>query len=342
MLAPNAHLTYPHCNGFHEGGERVALVRYDAGAVRIVSVRWNGPSRDERTLHTVPGRVGSEDEPAWFDIARDSGRLAIVVGNVLQVADPDDALEAVWSPPAGHTLDKLVSLSADGSRVAVTTAAGTVWSGWQVDVATNRATLLFQKPWYANHIHYCPHDERWIAFSKEGPALETPDRVWSWHPDTAPAGRNALDQHAISDTPGAFVAVGHERWCHHDTAALVVGYGAGEARPRGLYLTYADDRPPRLVSSGERYWHCDISRDGRYAVVDTSGPSDAPGRGWQNAGNVSDILLIDLETGGSRKLARTAATRHPWHPHPVFTPPGDAILHNHLTSAARGVAVLPL
>ncbi|GAA1598821.1 hypothetical protein GCM10009804_64190 [Kribbella hippodromi] len=346
MLALDAHLTYPHCNGFHDGGERVALARYDADAVRIISVRWRGPNPDERVLHVLPpipaDRAGTPNGLIWFDIARGSGRLAVVIGNVLHVADADGALEPLWRPPAGHTLDGLVSITADGTRVAATADSGTIWSAWEVEVATGQTTLLFEKPWYANHIHYCPHDESRLAFSKEGPTLQTPDRVWSWHADAAPNGQCALDQQAISDSPGEFVAVGHERWCHHDTAALVVAYGSSNAGPRGLYFAYPDDRPPRLVGAGERYWHCDISRDGQYAIVDTSGPYDKPGRGWQDAGNISDVLLIDLATGTSRPIARTTATQHPWHPHPVFTPTGDAILHNHLTTSTRGVAVRTL
>lgn len=59
-----------------------------------------------------------------------------------------------------------------------------------------------------------------------------------------------------------------------------------------------------------------------------SGPLDTPGRGWQNAGQVSDVMLVDIATGARTLLARTAADRHPRHPHPVFTPDGTAVLHN--------------
>ncbi|WP_405718467.1 hypothetical protein [Streptomyces sp. NBC_00046] len=85
--------------------------------------------------------------------------------------------------------------------------------------------------------------------------------------------------------------------------------------------------------------HCDISRDGRRAVVDTTGPFDAPGRGWQDAGQVSDVVLVDMATGARTPLARTEADRHPRHPHPVFTPDGTAVLYNHGDPSTGEVAV---
>ena len=347
VLLPDAHLTYPHCNGFLEGGERVALTRYDPDAVRIVSVRWRDADRDERILHVLPLAATGGQNLQWLDIARDTDRLALVNNNVLLAADAGGALEPVWRPPAGLIPDHLVSLTPDGERIALGAAAedGSVYSVWEVEVSTGAATCLLEKTWWANHVTRSPFDERWIAFSHEGTATQTPDRVWALHPDKAPNGVCVLDQYAVSDAPGVFVAVGHERWAHHDLAVLAVAYGDSVAGPRGLYLAYPDGRPPRLVAAGERYWHCDISRDGRFAVVDTTGPSDRPGRGWQDADGVSDVLLVDLAGGGggggARRIARTTGPGHPWHPHPVFSPDGSAVFYNHC-GEVRGAAVVRL
>src|SRR5262249_46904384 len=149
-----------------------------------------------------------------------------------------------------------------------------------------------------------------------------------WHDGET---QQILNQHEISDTPGEFVAVGHERWLHHTLGAAVVAYGESEAGPRGLYLAQPG-KPPTLARAGDRFWHCGVSRDGRLAVVDTTGPSDAPGRGWQHAGDVSDVLLIDLQTTQQVRLARTRAASHPFHPHPIFTPAGDAVLFNSMNA----------
>lgn len=71
-----------------------------------------------------------------------------------------------------------------------------------------------------------------------------------------------------------------------------------------------------------------------------SGPLDTPGRGWQNAGQVSDVMLVDIATGARTLLAGTAADRHPRHPHPVFTPDGTAVLHNHGDPSTGEVAAV--
>ncbi len=87
---------------------------------------------------------------------------------------------------------------------------------------------------------------------------------------------------------------GHERWAHHAVGAVVVAYGVSPAEPRGLYWTSPDDPSGRLLSRGDRYWHCDVSRDGTLAVVDTTGPADRPGKGWDGADSIADVLLVDL------------------------------------------------
>ena len=178
-------------------------------------------------------------------------------------------------------------------------------------------------------MHFCPHDDGWIGFCREGATETVFDRVWGWHALHAPEGCVLFDQR--SEEPGNLLCVGHERWCFHDTSALVVAYGVSPGGPRGLYELYADNRPQRLVSQGDRDWHCSPSQDGRWAVVDTSGPHDAPGRGWENSAangiRVSDILIIDMASGERRCLARHVA----WggeHPHPIFCPDGAEIFYN--------------
>ena len=71
-----------------------------------------------------------------------------------------------------------------------------------------------------------------------------------------------------------------------------------------------------------------MSRDGKFIAIDTSGPHDLPGRGWENANQTSDVLLLNVETGEERWLARTRLDKHPSHPHPTFSPDGKYILFN--------------
>ncbi len=72
-----------------------------------------------------------------------------------------------------------------------------------------------------------------------------------------------------------------------------------------------------------------VTRDGRWAVVDTTGPWDRPGKSWENAEDISDIVLLDMKTGERHFLARSRQyMRHPRHPHPVFSPDGSTIFFN--------------
>ncbi|MEU0565073.1 oligogalacturonate lyase family protein [Nonomuraea sp. NPDC005983] len=329
-MSTGTHLTYPHANGFHDG--RLVLSRYRTGAGATAIVVREGTG--EHLVAEVAPRRDGQVRPVYPDVARHTGRVAWIWDDALYVADEPGCAERVFTPDTlglvtrgpGLALQDLTSISADGAHVLLMVEHGDQRTCLRFDLATGTTTELFTKPWFANHPHHSPFDESWVAFAHEGPATATPDRVWAWHDGQT---RQILDQHEISDLPGQFVAVGHERWLHHDLGAAVIAYGESKAGPRGLYLVYPD-RPPRLVARGERHWHCDVSRDGRWAVVDTTGPADRPGRGWQDAGDVSDVLLIAVATGEQVRLARTRAASHPFHPHPVFTPEGDAVLFNHL------------
>ncbi|MFG3241302.1 oligogalacturonate lyase family protein [Streptomyces sp. NPDC048157] len=330
-LLTGAHLPYPHTNGFHADGERLVLTRHSpaTGALGLTSVRWRDGERAARPLYEPEPSTTGPEQLLWPDVALAAERMAWVWNDALHVLDLDSgAPERLYTAARRHTLQNLCSLTAAGDRVVVMeqpVGRDHPVTCLEISVATGRADELFGTDWFANHPAHSPHDESWLAFSHEGPAREVPDRIWARHRVRAPRGRRVLDQ----STDGGTLAVGHERWMFHDLGAVVCAYGESEAGPRGLYAVHPDGRAARLVSAGERDWHCDISRDGRWAVVDTTGPLDAPGRGWQNAGQVSDIVLVDMATGVRTPLARTAADRHPRHPHPVFTPDGTAVLYNH-------------
>ncbi|MEE1770914.1 oligogalacturonate lyase family protein [Streptomyces sp. JV185] len=341
LLLAGAHLPYPHTNGFHADGERLVLTRYApaTGATGLVSICWRGEDRATRLLYEASPSTTGAEQMLWPDVALAAERVAWVRNGALHILDLDSgAPERLYTAAPGHTLQNLCSLTASGDRVVVMEhpeGREAPVTCLEVSVATGRAVELFGRGWFANHPAHSPHDEAWLTFAHEGPAREVPDRMWARHPAQVPEGRCVFEQATERGT----LAVGHERWMFHDLGAVVCAYGESEAGPRGLYAVHPDGRAPRLVSAGDRDWHCDISRDGRRAVVDTSGPFDAPGRGWQNAGQVSDVVLVDIATGARTPLARTAADRHPRHPHPVFTPDGTAVLHNHGDPSTGEVAV---
>lgn len=328
IVAANAHLTYPHTNGFLN--DELVLAGYKPGLGATGIIRVDG--RPSCTLGPRDGGPG----PVWFDIALDADFMAWVWNGVLYGLRPGDQPQVIYKPDSEYTVQGLCSVTRRGDRVVVMRESADEYTCLDIDVATGDVRELFTRTWFANHVQHSPYDESWIGFSHEGNATQTPDRMWAWHPRSTTC---VLNQTAISDTAGIPVAVGHERWAFHDLAAVVCAYGESEAGPRGIYMVHPDGRPPRLVSAGDRFWHCDISRDGHWAVVDTTGPVDAPGRGWDNAHGVSDVVLVEMSTGSQTPLARTFASRHPHHPHPVFTPDGSAVLFNHTDPDTGTVAV---
>ncbi|MGW4965318.1 oligogalacturonate lyase family protein [Nonomuraea sp. NPDC004186] len=327
-VSTGAHLTYPHANGFHAGGERLVVTRWnpDRLATGVASVAWRNPGEaDVREVCGLPDGSAKEGT-VWFDVARATERLAAMWDDALHLVDLADHAakpETVYRAPAGRTLQGLVSISASGERVLFSEESPGAYTLLEMDVDTGGVRELHTRDWWANHAHYCPADEEWIGFSHEGPTETVPDRVWARHAVEMPEGRCVLEQ------PEG-LHFGHERWAHHAVGAVVVAYGVSPAEPRGLYWTSPDDPSGRLLSRGDRYWHCDVSRDGTLAVVDTTGPADRPGKGWDGADGIADVLLVDLVEAHTTPLARTRATRHPAHPHPVFAPDGSAVLFNDL------------
>lgn len=362
ILLDDSYATYPHSNGYYAEGRRIALGRAD-GIDEIVGVNLDGTGDPEVLLPAA--LLASESDRAaepwsteaprnavpWFDVALDAQTLVCAWGDALfqvELATQTRAPRIAYRAGDGWTLDGLTSVAADGRTVAISESRDGEHRALLLDLEDGTATEIVRHPWHANHFHFVPADESWIGYSHEGSSTAVDDRLWAWHPQQAPEGRRVVDQRMLSETPGVAVALGHERWMFHDVGAVVVGYGESPGGPRGVYQAYVDGRSPRLISSGERDWHCGISRDGSWIVVDTTGPAEAPGRGWSGAGSASSIVLIDAATGARRELASTGFIAHPYHPHPSLTPDGTAVVFNHVdfdeTGAVRrrGAAVLPL
>ncbi|MDR1283762.1 MAG: hypothetical protein LBK99_23535 [Opitutaceae bacterium] len=343
------YLTYPHCNGFADGGRSLVLGQTEPG----VSSIWRHDletGREER-LCEFAHAAGGPDPVLYFDIAASANMLVVRSGGSVWRLDLNAPAgiakpERLWHGD-GADLCGLVSVSAGGSRVLFDNRPDNALSRWrliELDLRREpetRARIAGEFSWWANHFHFCPHDETWIGFSHEGPTSQIPDRVWAMHPRLAPQGR------CLFRNGAANLCVGHERWAFHASSAFAVAYGESPSGPRGVYEIRAPETetdslsPPRLVSEGDRDWHVDISRCGRWAVVDTTGPHDAPGRGWQDARDISDILLIDTATGRREFLARSRQDgKHPCHPHPVFSPDGSAIFYNEAAPDGGGHRVI--
>lgn len=362
MLLEDTYATYPHSNGYYDDGRRVALGRAD-GTEELIGVRLDGDGGPEVLL---PAEfIASESEQVvepwavdlpqrsvpWFDIALNAQTLVCARGNALfqvELADETPTPHVAYRSPDGWKLDGLTSISADGRTALISESCEGEHRALVLDLTRGSTREIVRHPWHANHFHLAPADESWVGYSHEGASTSVDDRMWAWHPQHASLGGPVVDQRQLSDTPGVAVAIGHERWKFHDVGAVVIAYGESPAGPRGVYETYVDGRAPRLVSPGERDWHCGISRDGSAIIVDTTGPALTPGRGWSDAGRASSLVLIDALTGRRQVLAETGFIAHPYHPHPSFVPNGTAVVFNHVEFDGdgdvrrRGAAVLQL
>ena len=308
--------TYPHANGFADGGRSIVLGQRVGTAASLWKIDL--ATRQE----TCVAEFTTSQKELWFDIAADASVLVTVADNVVWLIDlTSGETRPVYCDAGPRELYAIPSIRRDGQVVVVGHHGDTRHGVLRIDVASGEAKPIVEHAWLTGHPHLMPHDPAWISYCHEGRTDTIPDRMWAWHPEHAPQGRRLWDHGALN------LCVGHEVASRHAASVLAVTYGVSPGTPRGLYEIFVDGRPPRLISEGNRDLHGNFSPDGRLAVVDTSGPHDEPGKGWENANGRSDILLIDCATGRRKLLARTAITSHPWHPHPVFTPDGMAIVY---------------
>jgi len=76
-------------------------------------------------------------------------------------------------------------------------------------------------------------------------------------------------------------------------------------------------------------------------VVDTMARTTRPGHGWANAAKVSDIVLIDSESGERRFLARGRQIQAPVPiPISVFSPDAAGIFYNEVDEGCKRTRVL--
>jgi hypothetical protein len=324
------YLGYPHTNPFSQHGRILVMAARNEKSSSLWRIDLD--SGDERKIceFSPAAKMG------YFDVARQAGVLVVVADNALWLYNIEDCSLVCEHRRDGLAIDGLPAITADARQAVAGFVRDGRYGGYRLDTAASSGEILCEFDWYANHFHFSPHDSHWIAFSHEGRCDQIPDRVWAWHSALAPAGRNIFDQRST----GRFIQVGHERWCFHDTSALVVAFGSNPDSERGIYETYVDSRPSRLLSAGDNDWHVNISYDGRWAVVDTVGPYNtlewkerpAPGAPWP-WGLQSDIVVIDMKTG-SRQLAAHSRIGggHPAHPHPAFSPDGRWIFYNEVDS----------
>jgi hypothetical protein len=264
----------------------------------------------------------------YYDIAESRRLLAVSDTSSLwtvDLAQTTPTIRKLYTPPAGQSLDDLVSIRSDASTILAAfrpTGANHPTTVVRIRVSDGAATTLFTKYFRANHLQYSPNNSAWFGFARD---QGNRDRVWGWHQTIAPVGKLLWNQKSAT---GGDLLVGHEVWCRHDLSLLVVAYPASPGMPRGLYQVRPDGTS-RVVRASDNYVHCNVSRDGRFAVVDTT---------------TGGIVVIDMAgQTPPRELADTRIAPHPRHPHPHFTPDGTKIIYNDTNSANQiRVAMVPV
>ena len=319
------YFTYPHRTGFFDGGRKIVLGQIDGrgkSSLWVQSIQ-GGTSR----------KIGSFTLPAgrdfiYYDIAEDRWLLAASDTRSVWTIDLRQASPTprrLYTAPPGNSLDDLVSVRYDGSTILAAyrpTGANSPTTVVSIKVSDGTVTRLFSKNFRANHLQYSPNDPAWFGFSRDEGNI---DRIWGYHHAlrrpgncSGTSGPRAAASCGSAMRSGA--ATGSRSWRSPTAPA--------PARLRGLYLVQPDGSS-RLVQSGDDYLHCNIRRDGRFAVVDTFG---------------GDVILIDMAGNAApRQIAHTRFAAHPRHPHPHFTPDGTKVVYNDTNASKRvRVALVPI
>lgn len=330
----STYFAYTHANAFLPDGRTHVVARPENGGITFLS--FDPQTGQERSL----GALKKVD--LYYSLSEDGRTLAETDGQRLlawEVGSKNEPRVLFRDPEGeeGKWAINVSDISADGrSFVAMRRFRGTKpykvlpdGRGLQYqllhhDLRAGRSEFVMETPWWLNHVHFSPKNPEWISMAHEGDADKVPDRLWAWHARKAPEGSMLFAQTGADGLP---LYVGHERACFHRESCLFIAFGSSPSASTGLYEVDFDGKH-RLISAGDRDWHCNISRDGRWAVVDTTGPHDAPGRGWADAGRTSDIVAINLRSGARAFLHRSTHSKHPYHPHPHISPDGRWVVFN--------------
>ncbi len=350
-LGQGSYTTYPHCNGFADGGRLLVYTRICSQCIELRGLELG--TGKIFTIEEIPFQ-GQTPPLLWFDVALEAPLLAAAFDNkvwLLNLVKPS-GWRCLYEVAPPNKLHGLVSIKADGSRIVCGVTQTDSYAAVEVDTGTGEHRQLFSQSWLANHFHYCPYDEAWVGFSHEGRTEEVSDRCWAWHAGKAPQGIPVFDQHSEQD--GKPLCIGHERWCFHGLSAYAVAYAVSPAGKRGLYEVYADRKPGCLLWESDVVWHCNMDRTGRFAVIDTSGPwadaemseadfityRDQHVKADMDKTTIeSDIVLLDLKKRKSLLLATARRSQHPYHPHPAISLDGKWVAW---TDLSRGACLLPV
>ncbi|MDO4292557.1 MAG: oligogalacturonate lyase family protein [Eubacteriales bacterium] len=176
---------------------------------------------------------------------------------------------------------------------------------------------------WISHVMVNPADESKCFFCHEGDCCYITNRLWI--ADTAQKTAKLLFRQQMDSEMGNGESCGHEMWSFDGKGMYFVKYISATILPRGVWYVDQASKKAKSIAESYPYWHVGVSPDGRYLAADTQEPTGK-----------SDIVLIDLETGEEKVLARIPITGiHPCHPHPVFSQDGTKLCFTMLGENGR-------
>lgn len=324
----NTYSTYPHSNAFLRDGTCVLASPRSRSEISYLSFDLNTGASS--TITTV------SDARMYFAVS-ETGQLlfdTIHGVNIVDLTKPDQKPRQIFTDSGIFSLD--CEISRDGKKALVTqkypgsnkdsSEKKSIYRVDLIDVETGKWKTIMTTDWVSDHAHFSPYDPEWICFSCGDPKLY--QRMWVWHPTLAPKGRQIFNQ---LKSDGTKFDIGHERAMFSEPALVVIAYGSqSDAQPCGLYKV-GFDGSVKLISESNRDFHCDVSRDGRWAVVSLQGTHDSlqdrPVGNWRShaAGyGYSDVMLVNMKSGKRQFLYRAtnSAKGQPYEVQPVISPDG--------------------
>lgn len=335
---PDSYFTYPHENGFWQpDGEAGGWV------LVVVNKQKDGKLRFDRfdpkpAIPVTRPLLVTEGMRVYYTVANPSGLVYYTRQTNSSGTPPSKIYEGdlrtgknrlVYEAPVGWQISQSCNLTNDGAFVFAriyNIKDNTDNRILRINVTSGATETIISPPFPTDHIHCSPFDNNWVLYCKDDKSYESL-RMWAWHAAEAPKGRSLFSQ---KDEQGRSLYNGHEVAYHHRLGAATVVFRHSPGQPAGLYEINFDGTF-RCVSPNTTLpaWHCNVSRDGRWAVIDT-----------QEAGGVSHIYAVNFATGARQLLARTSATDHPWHPHPHISPDDKWVVFN--DDAMKKTVVLEL
>lgn len=320
----NTYFTYPHSHGFLPDGRAVLASPGDVGGrPGVVYLAFDPAGGDAEQVASVSG--------ARMYYAISKGGLMVVprkFGAVAVDLTREGARPRELFNEDGWTVAGDCEISPDGSRALFTRSHYEAPRADTLDVfdmARGELTRLLAPGWQMDHAHFSPHDPNWICYCNND--AKQFRRMWVHHPEEAPEGRHIFEQKRAD---GKIFVVSHERAMFHKNAMITIAHGSSSATPRGLYEV-GFDGSTRLLSESNQDFHCNISRDGRWAVVSLQSTRQPDGRrapgDWLRSPlgyGESDVELVNLRNGKRRFLFRGSNARdgQPYEVQPTISPDG--------------------